>query len=168
METDFANEKAKLSRKIYYYKQIAKTKQLNETQQQKFEEYSKRLNELKHYNDESKQQKRKAAYEKKCERSRLAYYNNPKYQYGNLKFINQKTGFEYMSNYLQTHDEIANEDYNDFVCFMSHHHRGFNEAEDTVTIAKDPEHFNSKCFAVKHTDGSLDYRSYRKIFKETK
>ena len=55
METDFANEKAKLSRKIYYYKQIAKTKQLNEIQQQKFEEYSKRLNELKHYNDEFNQ-----------------------------------------------------------------------------------------------------------------
>ena len=165
---NFANEKAKLSKKIYYYKQIAKTKQLNESQQQKFEEFSKRLNELKHYDDDSKQQRRIKAYEKKREKSRLAYYNNPKYQYGNLKFINQKSGFEYMSNYLQTHNEIANEDYNNFVCFMSHHQRGFNESEDKIIIAKDPEHFNSKCFAVKHADGSLDYRSYRKIFKNTK
>lgn len=83
-------------------------------------------------------------------------------KFGKFDFSTKTKFFAFMANYLKTHDVIDESDMSSFVELMSRHHRGFNST-DKLIISRNPETFYSKCFAVEHSDGSVDYRSYKSI-----
>lgn len=142
-------ELKEIKNKLAYYKRLMKAGDLTVKQQNKYNEYLVKYNELianqTVKSEEEKREQIKAYIENNKAHARERYQRikpEPKYKfvYGELKFRTKKEVLAYFKDYLANNDNISSDLYPSFVEFVKHHPLGFNEETQTLMIETNDEY----------------------------
>lgn len=136
-------ELKEIKNKLAYYKRLMKAGDLTVKQQNKYNDYLVKYNELIANqvvkSEEEKKEQIKAYIENNKAHARERYQRikpEPKFKfvYGELRFRTQKDVLAYFKDYLANNDTITSDLYPSFVEFVKHHPLGFNEETQTLMI----------------------------------